>query len=214
MGNRPFLALLIAGAALAQPPITLFEPNGGETYHVGDTMRIRWTADSSAPLVTINMAVDGGESGWWYLIGATRGIGMGDPGWGDTSWVIADSLSDATTVVSTVSSRCLVKIRNYVDGITADDSDSVFTISAPGAVRGRSPRPGLGRVTYVDGVLRLRGPTATGLIVSDLRGRPAMAPVSVADGGVAAVRLAAGVYLVRVFGRDGSASGWSIVPVR
>lgn len=127
MDGRVFLALLVAGAALAQPPITLFEPNGGQTYHVGGTMRIRWTADSSSALVDIEMCVDGDESGVWYRIN-TQAIGLGGPGWGDTTWVIADSLHDATTTVSTVSSRCLVRIRNYIDQVTEDRSDSVFAV--------------------------------------------------------------------------------------
>jgi len=209
MDTRSLLALLIAGAALAQPPITLFEPNGGEFYHVGDTMRVRWTADSSAALVNIEMCTDAGESGNWYLLTA-RAVGMGGPGWGDTSLIIADSLRDATTAVSTVSSQCLVRIRNYIDQVTTDGSDSVFMVAAPGAVRGRgrARRTGPSLVTYDHGVLTVRG-AAAAAGASDLRGR-----LAIAASRAAPARLAPGTYLVRVSGLDGGEPSAVRLPVR
>ncbi len=121
------IALAAALAVQAQQPITVLEPNGGETYALGDTMHIRWDADQSTPLVMLEMSMDSGES--WYGV-YTSGIPVDTSIWGDYPWVVTDSLPDAYENVSTVSSRCLVRVRNYVDQVTNDISDGVFTVLA------------------------------------------------------------------------------------
>lgn len=125
-------------AAFAQQPITVLSPNGGETYTVGDTMHIRWEADETTPLVMLEMSVDDGET--WYGV-YTSGISVTSENWGDYVWTVPDSLSDAGGSVSIVSTRCLIRVRNYIDQVTNDISDGAFTVVAGAGVRdGALPR--------------------------------------------------------------------------
>ncbi len=132
------IVALCALTVFAQQPITVLSPNGGETYTVGDTMHIRWEADETTPLVMLEMSVDDGET--WYGV-YTSGISVTSENWGDYLWTIPDSLSDAGGSVSIVSTRCLIRVRNYIDQVTDDISDKVFQVVAGAGVRdGALPR--------------------------------------------------------------------------
>ncbi|MBD3243433.1 MAG: hypothetical protein GF331_22780 [Chitinivibrionales bacterium] len=136
---RPLFAIVVicAVTGFAQQPITVLEPNGGETYAVGDTMHIRWEADQSTPLVMLEMSVDAGET--WYGV-YTAGMSVTSDDWGDYAWVISDSLTDVNDAVSTVSADCMIRVRNYVDQVTNDVSDGVFSVVTEAGVRDR-PMP-------------------------------------------------------------------------
>ncbi len=189
--------------------ITLLEPDGGETYHVGDTMRIRWLADLqriSSGLLQISF--NDGET--YYAINTDSAIAPSDPAWGDYPWVIPDSIVDGRNMVSTVSSQCRVMVSDYQ--ITMSDaSRETFSIAAAGAAASCRPR------------VRARGPlTIRELPDSRLRiavrmpGRHTAEVVAV-DGSVVArfsgrgamtyatpEALAGGMYLVRVIGGEQS----------
>lgn len=183
--------------------ITLLAPDGGETFHVGDTMHIRWQADpgriSSALLqITFN----DGET--YYAINTDSAIASSDPGWGDYTWVIPDSIIDGTSRTSTISNQCRIMASDYQ--ITMSDvSTNTFTIVPAGAV------VSVGRGTIEHGLLALRRlPDNRLRMTVRLRGQHTVELVAV-DGSVVArftghgdrayttpARLAGGMYVVRV----------------
>lgn len=119
------VSLCLVTSSWAQGPITVFAPNGGETFAIGDTMHVRWEADSTAPMVMVEMSVDNGE--YWYMANVSR-LSITSEYWGDYPWVLADSLTDANGSTSIVSNQCMVRIRSYIDQITNDVSDAPFSI--------------------------------------------------------------------------------------
>jgi hypothetical protein len=129
-----FLIAACAVLAHAQQAITVLEPNGGETYSPGDTMHVRWEADTMPVLVEVS--VDQGET--WYVILTGVSISPSSPHWGDYAWIVTDSLRELDVAVSTVSSACLIRVRDYRGFGGEDVSDSVFSV-VPGAGAVRLP---------------------------------------------------------------------------
>lgn len=119
---------LLGGLARAQSdsaPITVLEPNGGQTYRVGSSLGIRWETDGHVGGVAIEISVDGGKK-WFGVFEGT--VSVGGPGWTDTTWVIPEKLRDMRDTVSVVSDNCLLRIKNYVNAPQRDESDAPFTI--------------------------------------------------------------------------------------
>ncbi|MBD3241306.1 MAG: hypothetical protein GF331_12020 [Chitinivibrionales bacterium] len=110
------------------PPISLTQPNGGESYTVGDTMPIVFEADeNSVPQVVVHISVDGGET-WLALFDDP--ISQAGQGWEDTSWVVTTEINDPTYgAVATVSSQCLIRLQKYLDQSVSDQSDAAFSIN-------------------------------------------------------------------------------------
>lgn len=120
--------VLIACGLSWAGPIAVTEPNGGQVYAIGDTMHVRWTADTLlTPMVMIEVTVDDGDS--WFGV-YTQGIDPYNPWWGHYTWVIPDTVRSARRSASTVSGMVRMRIRNYVDQVTNDVSDTTFTILA------------------------------------------------------------------------------------
>jgi hypothetical protein len=109
------------------PALLVLEPNGGETFVLGDTLRIRWQAGPSVPMARVILSVDGGDR--WCDLYPGGGISRGSPNWGDTMWVVTPYLACAPDSVHTLSASCLVRVANYV-GFEEDRSDTTFSIVA------------------------------------------------------------------------------------
>jgi len=129
-------ALLLAAALLpvgAQTVgLTVLAPNGGETFHVGDTMHVRWSADTSrVGAVNIELSFDAGST--WNLLTSSHSVFVTDSTWGDYRWVVPESLATVSGMVSTLSAECLVRVWNYVGHSPQDESNTVFTIAAVSA---------------------------------------------------------------------------------
>ncbi len=106
----------------APTPVQVNAPNGGEQYRVGDSLIVRWTADTSWVLsVGIELSVDSGAS--WIPLTRTSSVRVGDADWGRFAFQLPDSLDGK----SLVSNRCLVTVYEYF-GRTRDLSDHVFQI--------------------------------------------------------------------------------------
>jgi hypothetical protein len=185
------------------PLVSVQSPNGGETFRVGDTLSVRWTADPLITSVGIELSVDSGAH--WLPLTRTRSVAPGDADWANFKWVIPDSLDS----VSLASNKAKVLVYDYF-GADRDRSDSVFTIVAlPGGVRAAAgapkamvaaPLPG-GRLQVTLG--GARGPISASL--SDLRGRNARAWSWGAGDKVLEVGgLAPGLYRLTISG-----SGWA-----
>jgi len=108
------------------PSLRVLSPNGGETYCLGDTLRIRWQAYSGVPMARVILSADGGDR--WCDLYPGGGISRGSVNWGDTMWVVTQYLGCALDSVNTLSTACLVRVANYV-GTEEDRSDAQFTIA-------------------------------------------------------------------------------------
>jgi len=123
-------------------PVDLLSPNGGEVFHVGDTVHIRWKADATrVSAVAINVSFDSCGTWYWYdlTFHATGYIWAGHEWWEDCQWVIPDSVEGPGILdtlsgnwlpgsLSTVSSQCLIAIVDYEGTGAGDTSHGVFSI--------------------------------------------------------------------------------------
>ncbi|MBW8890152.1 MAG: hypothetical protein JF616_20550 [Fibrobacteres bacterium] len=122
------LLLLIAGPLLiacggsstgpAKDPdaqLLLLEPLGGETYHTGDSLHVRWKAQGKGvdeiSSVTIFLSPDSGAT--WISL-KSGSVGTEDAQWGDLAWKIPVTLS-AKGIDFNLAARThvLVKVQNY-----------------------------------------------------------------------------------------------------
>ncbi|MCP5052544.1 MAG: hypothetical protein GY940_35575 [bacterium] len=102
---------------IASPPpdaITVTSPNGGESLTVGASHTITWTSTGSVSNVKIEYSTNNG-SGWTTITASTANDG-----------------SHTWTVPNKVSSQCLVRISQALDGAPTDTSDAVFSIVSSG----------------------------------------------------------------------------------
>ena len=95
------------------PSITVNNPNGGESWGVGSTHTISWSA-VSVQTVNIDYSTDNGTN--WISI---------------ETGVAASSGSYSWTIPNTPSTECLVKVSHPTLSSVKDMSNAVFTILAP-----------------------------------------------------------------------------------
>lgn len=130
-GNDVFEAGIevIAGAPVQRESITLTEPNGGETYSVGEEITIRWSATEGISGVTIEVSADNGKT--WKFITRDNGLQSSDPDFGAYPWAIPESIDGAALTTESV----LIKVADYFDASRASDrSEQPFTIAGSGEV--------------------------------------------------------------------------------
>ena len=108
--------------------ITVLSPNGGERFTAGDTMHIRWTADTdSVDDVVIKLLLEGGLRK--VLITSQFSVRIGDDEWGDYTWVVPPGAVKDT--VSLVTDKASIWLHQYRDTEFEDYSDDFFTILPP-----------------------------------------------------------------------------------
>ncbi|MDB5103766.1 MAG: hypothetical protein JWP91_1455 [Fibrobacteres bacterium] len=148
-------------------PISLKSPNGGETYHVGDTLHVRWDTDGFISSVGIQISPDSGKK--WIPVTRRSAINQGQAGWGDYGWAIPDSLDG----YSLATDKCLLSVYDYF-GSDRDRSDRAFTITDIGTgLRRALPAAGLPDARFEGGRLAISLPRPGHYRASliDLRGR-------------------------------------------
>ncbi|MBD3240127.1 MAG: hypothetical protein GF331_06035 [Chitinivibrionales bacterium] len=125
--------------------IRLDSPNGGETFHVGDTITVRWSVRApDLQLVDVSFSPDEGET--WTILNTDESIGIGAPEWGNYTWVIPSSIAGRQIAGS---STCLMRVGEYeaVADEYIDISDACFTVlpamAAEGAPAVQSVRPAI-----------------------------------------------------------------------
>jgi hypothetical protein len=111
-------AVISVAAATAQNPITsIITPEAGDTFYVGDTMRIAWTADEAllGAGIIVEISFDGGDTPPYQI---SPGESMMNSA-RDMEYVIEDSLrvwdydSDEFVNISTLSDNALIYVSEY-----------------------------------------------------------------------------------------------------
>jgi hypothetical protein len=92
------------------PTITVTSPNGGELWEVNSTHNFTWSSTGTVGNVKIEYSTDNGTT-WKNVVSST-----------------ANDESYSWKVPNTISSQCLVKIKEASDGDPSDTSDSTFSI--------------------------------------------------------------------------------------
>ena len=101
-----------ASGAVGLDSVQVLSPNGGENWAFGSIHNITWNSTGGGASVNIHFSLNGGASWEWAAAGTSND--------GSFSWMLSAVLSD----------NCLVRVSD-TDGVPADPSDSVFSISAP-----------------------------------------------------------------------------------
>lgn len=118
------------------PDVAVLTPNGGESWTVGTSHDITWTATDASGVASVDLDYSADGGGSWTP------IATGEPNDGVFAW----------TVPPTPSANALVRVTAYdpASNSASDTSDAVFTIAdvvdvptagAPAAVRLLAPRP-------------------------------------------------------------------------
>jgi|GEM_PF-877336 len=96
-----------------QSAITLTSPNGGESWQVGSSHDITWTQNNVSN-IKIEFTTNNGSS-WIQVVASTPATT------GSHSW----------TIPNTVSTFCKIRVTDVNNNSISDQSNAVFTISAP-----------------------------------------------------------------------------------
>jgi hypothetical protein len=189
----------IVDAAQPRELVTVLAPNGGETFTGGETLRIRWEADTTVVTdVDILLSTDGGQN--WDKVNTDGSVSVTDQElWGDFSYLLP---------AATESQQCYVRVEKYetTDPDAMDLSDASFTIE-PGVTAINPPA-----AARMRGALSVRLLAEGGLVVQagvagryeaqvvDCRGAVihSFTGAGRAPRIIPGVRLPAGLYLVRV----------------
>jgi alpha-tubulin suppressor-like RCC1 family protein len=113
-----FLAVAAGGyhsLVLAEPALTLIDPNGGESLRAGSNYPIRWKSKGAVSEVLVEYSADNGSN--WTAVAPANSGNKGFYHW------------DVPTLQS---QQYLVRISNASDATVFDASDAVFTIYGPG----------------------------------------------------------------------------------
>ncbi len=105
------------------PSITVLAPNGGENWQVGSNQDITWNSINVAK-VKIEYSINNGSS-WLTVKDSLESSGT-------YSW----------TIPNTLSTQAKIKVSDISNGLTSDESDAAFTISAVPQITVSSPNGG------------------------------------------------------------------------
>jgi hypothetical protein len=105
-------------------PLTIVTPNGGNTYHVGDSMKMSWNLKGDISGLVIDFSADNGRQFFTlvYFVPSSEIFQKRE-----YLWVIPDSIYSFSKA-SIVSDSCLVWIHGYFDYAFGDKSDKLFSI--------------------------------------------------------------------------------------
>lgn len=108
--------------------ITILSPNGGESFQVGSSLRVKWTTNSGDLTTARILASCNGTS--WYDLKTTSSIAWS---LGDTTFTIPDSVYDQgqkKMIGFPTGSGCKVKMMDYTILDAFDVSDAPFEIKS------------------------------------------------------------------------------------
>jgi hypothetical protein len=107
--------------------LILLEPTGGETFHVGDSLKVRWKAQGKGleeiSSVAITLSPDSGQT-WLYLLNGS--IAPSDGEWGAFGWKIPDAIAGrGENFELSGNTRILVRVQDYQN--TSDPHKTAVT---------------------------------------------------------------------------------------
>jgi hypothetical protein len=97
--------------------IIVTAPAGGEVYHIGDSLRIRWLADTMI-ISNVVLSISLNKKRTWMELPLGATISYYDSWWGDFKWKIPDSLRQ----VSLLSDSAAIMVSDYAPGGTRTSS--------------------------------------------------------------------------------------------
>lgn len=109
--------------------ITLTSPKGGETFKVGDSLRVSWSVkdDPEAPdAVDVKISVDGGKTWGWISKGSIPKNAKPTT-WPNFSWAVKESTLIAGVNVGLVGKDMLLRVLQY----SATDPKMISDIASP-----------------------------------------------------------------------------------
>ncbi|MEO7424558.1 MAG: hypothetical protein ABI036_05175 [Fibrobacteria bacterium] len=119
--------------------ITLTKPVGGDAFHVGDSLRVKWTVkdDPADPILSVDVEISPDSGLSWAFVpwgpSQTKGsVPAGSQFWNNVSWKIPDSLyipSVDKTFSLKGNKRCLVRVSDYVKPIATRRSTIASAIT-------------------------------------------------------------------------------------
>jgi hypothetical protein len=132
--RRPFIILPATPTDTTYPTngkiVEVISPNGGEVFHVGDTMPVVWHALDAfyqAAYASIQLEGPNDVAGLQYVIlGGGNPFNPGDAEWEYQTWVIPERMPDNTPLAGTTAR---LRAHNYMNE-AEDWSDGEFTILA------------------------------------------------------------------------------------
>ena len=100
-----------------QPILKLISPNGGDIWHLGETVTIKWVATNYSGYVEPSLSYDGGNK--WYPLGSSN--------IGSLQYFVVSNISDEYRL----STHCRIKLQGVGNNIPIEPSISAsdFTIS-------------------------------------------------------------------------------------
>ncbi len=113
------------------PVYKVVSPNGGETFKVGETLKIKVIAANDASDALIKLRVEDNQGGPESVVwpGQIKGFNLQDSC--EFSLTLPDSISAGSRKVNLVSSKVKVQVENYQSGTSFNDrSDDFFSIQA------------------------------------------------------------------------------------
>lgn len=105
----------------------VIKPNGGETYHIGDTLRIRAASNINANNSLLELLVTRGDVTDRVVLNP-GGSSMNLHQNCDLTLVLKDSMSAGSKMISMVSDSIKVRASNYQNNTQRDLSDGYFRV--------------------------------------------------------------------------------------
>jgi hypothetical protein len=96
--------------------IVLLSPKGGETFHVGDTLRVTWKVQglglTDVTAADVELSPDNGKT--WGLYLSVSSIFPGSAQWENFFWKIPSTFDFVgTTITLANDSQCLLRVEQY-----------------------------------------------------------------------------------------------------
>jgi hypothetical protein len=109
--------------------LVLLAPNGGETYHAGDTIPVSFeyrNRPDTAYFVTLWFSLDGGKSFDMPVLGARNTVRWDGSPRKDTVWIVP---TDTTIFGNYITNQAKIRVEDYTKKATENDvSDQSFTV--------------------------------------------------------------------------------------
>jgi hypothetical protein len=132
--------LVLGGCDKAESPvavdpkadITLIYPVGGETFHVGETINIKWSVKEGlvSPITSVDLMISNDDGITWknFKIGVGS-IPDDAPSWGNFPLLIR-ATTDGSPAMNVVSAKCRFRVQSYTQPDRKATTASTFTILA------------------------------------------------------------------------------------